>query len=148
QSMEDPDLQEFFVATLNAASLARDPGIAVVARRIFDELGSRQLLQDKDYRNMQGLYVRLRNFDEARRFREAFSSITRLEVIPGLAVATDLDETAPSRILLADDGRLRLENVDLDNGEFVLVVADPACHFTQDAVVAIQDDRELREYFA
>src|SRR5690606_13700951 len=53
-----------------------------------------------------------------------------------------------SRILLADDGRVRLENVDLDNGEFVLVVADPACHFTQDAVVAIQDDRELREYFA
>lgn len=147
-SMQDGDLEEFYVAALNAASLAREPEIAVVARRAFHELGARQLLQAKDYRNMQGLYVRLRNFDEARRFRESFASVGHLEEIPEVAIAPDLDETAPSRFSLSGDGTLELESVALGAGEFVLVVADPVCHFTQDAVVSIQDDAELREYFA
>lgn len=146
-SMADGDLEMFFVATLNAASLARDRGIAIVARRVFDELAARRLLQDRDYLNMQGLYVRLRDLDQARRFQEAHAS-RDLELIPEVVVAPDLDDTIPSRFSLADGGKLRLEGVTLDAGEFVLVVADPGCHFTQDAVVSIQGDPELREYFA
>jgi hypothetical protein len=43
---------------------------------------------------------------------------------------------------------LQRRNLDVGRGAFVLVVADPLCHFTQDAVAAIQADPQLKRYFS
>lgn len=148
RSMSDQELRDFFLATLNAASLARDRRISADARGVFDQLEARGLLKDSDYGHMQGLYVRLRAFDQAREFNARYGLRARLEPIPAVTTAPGLDADAPSRFVPAGAGRLRLENAVPGRQDFVLVVADPLCHFTQDAVASIQVDPVLREYFA
>ncbi len=147
-SMADRDLRDFFRASLNASSLARDRQIATVARTIFDELDSRGMLEESDYRNMQGVYIRLREFDVAKRFAQAHGSRATLEKLPEIASAPDLDASLPSEFVLAGNGALRWQNFNPAGRTFVLVVADPLCHFTQDALKAIHADPILRQYFA
>ena len=146
-ALDDEELRAFFVAALNASSLARDRGLGLVARRAFDELDARNALAGKDYGNMQGLYVRLRDFDQARRFREAFGSRASMEGMPSIDIAPGFDATRPSQFAVIDGQHLLLRNAPT-GGDFILVIADPACHFTRDAVISIADDPQLHAYFA
>lgn len=147
-TMSDQELRDFFVASLNASSLARDQPISIIARNVFDEMGARKILAGPDYENMQALYIRLRAFDEARRFYQSHGTRPGVEAIPRIATETGLDAARPSQFVFVDDGSLRLENAVLGEQDFILVVADPLCHFTLDAVAAIQTDPVLREYFS
>src|SRR5690606_23210212 len=140
------ELRAFFVAALNASSLARDRGLAPVARRAFDELDARHALVEQDYGNMQGLYLRLREFDEASQFVEAFGPRASLEAVPSIGTSPGFDAARPSRFTVIDRKHLLLENAPT-SGDFVLVIADPSCHFTRDAVISITDDPQLHAYF-
>jgi len=146
-ALRDEELKRFFVAALNASSLARDRSIALVARRAFDELDARHALAEKDYGNMQGLYIRLREFDAARGFREAFGPRASMEEVPSVDIAPNFDAARPSQFAVIDAQHLLLRNAPT-SGDFVLVIADPACHFTRDAVISITDDPQLHAYFA
>jgi hypothetical protein len=146
-TLHDEELGTFFVAALNASSLARDRDIAVVARHAFDELDARNALAENDYGNMQGLYVRLREFDKALGFRLAFGGRASLEEVPSIGTSPAFDATKPSQFTVIDQQHLVLGNAST-SGNFVLVIADPSCHFTRDAVISITDDPQLHAYFA
>ncbi|MDQ2702511.1 MAG: hypothetical protein M3Y70_06785 [Pseudomonadota bacterium] len=148
RALGDQELRDFFVASLNASSLARDKAISIISRNVFEEMATRKILAGPDYENMQALYIRLRAFDEARRFHESHRMHRGVEAIPGITTAAGLDVARPSHFVFRDDGSLRLENAVLDEQDFVLVVADPLCHFTLDAVAAIEADPKLRAYFS
>jgi hypothetical protein len=144
---KDGDLHDYFLAAVTASGLSHSKQAALDARAAFDELRLRNALTATDYRYMQGLYVGLRAFDEARRFHETNRENADLESLPRITTAPAFDRTRATVLEPVADGLLR-RNLRMGKGSFVVVVSDPLCHFTQDAVADIQSDPVLKDYFS
>ena len=147
RGVPDHDLDALLVASMTAAGLANDREIAKHSRAIFDELAERSLLVERRYGDMQQLYINLRDFEGARAFHAAFGARHSLDAIPELSSGAGFDPARRSILVPVGVHALQERNFDATQ-DFVLVVADPLCHFTQDAAIAIGNDRELHAYFA
>lgn len=148
EGLADRDLDALLVASITAAGLANDRGIAKHALAIFDEMAERSLLIERRYGDMQQLYVNLRDFEAARSFHAAFGREHSLDAIPDVSRAAGFDPTKRSILAPVGTDALQARNFDVARDDFVLVVADPLCHFTQDAAIALGSDPDLHAYFA
>ena len=148
QDLADRDMDALLVASMTAAGLANDRAIAKHALAIFDEMAKRSLLIERRYGDMQQLYVNLRDFEAARAFHAAFGDEHVLNPVPDVLPAAGFDPARRSVLVPVGMGALQARNFDATQDDFVLVVADPLCHFTQDAANAIGLDPDLHAYFA
>lgn len=146
-SVADADMENLLFASITASGLSNDSDIARHSRAIFDEMASRTILEERHYGDMQTLYMNLRDFDTARAFHAEFAGDHALEEVPADPRAADFNATKRSILVPEGMHALRHQNFDMPRGDFVLVVADPLCHFTRDAVTAIQADPQLHAYF-
>ena len=148
QDVPDQDMGTLLVASMTAAGLANDRNIAKHARAIFDEMADRSLLAEKRYADMQQLYVNLRDFQAARAFHAAFGERHSLDAIPEISSVDGFEPAKRSILVPVGKDALQHRNFDAALDDFVLVVADPLCHFTLDAAIAIGNDAGLHAYFA
>ena len=115
-------------------------------RRWLDELVRRGLATSSHQEQMYESYVRARRFNEARTLSQEnpeidFDPIPRIDDMLGTRAST--------RTVLAlsesFEGLIRRPTTQLDKG--ILVVFNPSCHFSQNAVTAIQVDPDLIRLF-
>ena len=146
--LDDVELRMLFIASLNASSLSRDTHLAKEVRAIFEEMSSRQILSEQNYQHMQGLYVRLRLLDDAKFFNEKYQNFAELEPIPDIR-DHGLKPLGRTVFKIAQN-KNQIDEVPFQTGNdfFILVIAHPLCHFTQDAAAAISSDPALRDFFS
>lgn len=147
-SLKSEELKGLFTASLNASSLSRDAHIAKQARFVFDEMNSRKILSGPDYQYMQGLYVRLRLFDAAKHFHEEFREETGLESIPKINYLQH--DQIVRTVFTVENQKEQINRVqfNITDDFFILVIAHPLCHFTQDAAISIDSDPQLKDFFS
>lgn len=137
------DLRTLMDAADYVASYSRDPRHVADMRSALEQLQARDADALADWQGLQAHYVRLRDLDAAR-------ALALLH--PGLADIPPLlaEKTLPKpwRVAFADDGTLRLTAYTPKPGYTIIAIGHPACHFSRNAVAAIEADPALREAFA
>lgn len=91
---------------------------------------------DREVRAAQGMLFQSRKSQELNAFSAKYAD-------RGLAAAPQFRSRAIAGrhdVLVPSGGRLEIENVDVERGSRVVVVAHPLCHFTRDAMKAIDAD--------
>ena len=142
------EIELMFRAASTAAFYGNRPEYAKDMALDLGELEHRQAASTAEYRDMFKTYVAARDFDRARMLLSAHP----LEDVPQLprilpSEASGPDHEASELVVTKGAGVLARQPVDLDVGRLVIVVAHPLCHFTQNAVAAIDSDPELRRLF-
>ena len=142
-ALSDEDLPIAFKAADTAVFYTSDRRHAAILARLFAELERRGLATPKHARSMQAAYVLARMFDEANELQRAHPTLQALPVMVG-------EENTPRSVWAFHPTRdeVSLEPATLGSGPAIVVVAHPACHFTQDAFRAIDGDTELQALFA
>ncbi len=115
-------------------------------RRWLDELIRRHAATPAHYKSMHESYVRARHFAEARTLSQQHPEID-FDPLPPI-VDTPPYYSSTRTVLTfseSDGGLIRLPVSGPDDGIFVIF--SPSCHFSQDAIVAIQADPDLSRLF-
>ena len=147
ETISDEALDLTFKAAVNAVRLVGRPGYVRQAELAFDELQARQLALPSHFSYMQGVYVQMRMLDEAGRFHAQHPSMG-LAPIPAVRVPAPLPSGAPTAMTVSPDGRALVRHpVDLSGPARIVVVAHPRCHFSRNAMLAIEADPVLSQVF-
>lgn len=143
--LDAADLELVFrAANASAFHAQRDRDVDMLAWA-FAELEARKAAGEKHVRDVAGALVAARRFDEARELAGRYASLTGLEALPRVHGGNQTD--GPSVLAVMDDGSLTRESLDLGTAAQILVVAHPLCHFSRNAVAAIEGDPALRGIF-
>lgn len=144
--LSNNDLKIYFNASRLVVFFTRDPSDLALLESAFLALESRGLATRRDVETLFGAYVRLRSFDRASelamRYREA-----GLEPLPRFS---GLDDTFDRPTVLELQGKDLVSRVAVgvpSHGPYVVVAAHPLCHFSADAVRAIQQHPEIADLF-
>ncbi len=115
-------------------------------RRWLDELIQRHAATPAHHKRMHESYVRARRFDEARTLSQQHPEI-ELDPLPLIIDTLPHHTNARTALIFSesDGGLIRRPVFDPDDG--ILVVFSPSCHFSQNAVAAIQADPDLIRIF-
>lgn len=114
-------------------------------RRAFDELVMRGKASATTYQDMYETYVLARQFDQARQFASLHTTV-EFEAIPDVLDPIGDHDLGPTELALDVEGvALERRAVHLEHG--VLAVFHPNCHFSQNAVAAIEADPALTRLF-
>lgn len=137
------DVETLFKAAQTVTFYA-SPKYVDEQRRWLDELERRQLATPQHYRQMYESLVAARRFDEVRTLsdRRPENAFAPLPVIVDRATTT-----RPTLLALSLDDHTLVRQPAVKPNPGILVVFSPLCHFSEDAVTAIQSDSELSRLF-
>ncbi|HZP64928.1 MAG TPA: hypothetical protein VFB32_01350 [Rudaea sp.] len=115
-------------------------------RRLLRELEARRTVTPREYAELYRADVMARDFADARRLVSAYPTLD-VEPMPYIREAAAIH--GPSELLVVPN-RYELVHrpVRLEAERQIIVVADPLCHFSQDAVRAIEADPQLASALA
>lgn len=144
----DADLELLFQAANMAAFYQASVAHLNDMARLLDELNARGLVRASHVGDLHGAYVESRKFDRARQLAREYPQ-AGLQPLPQVLDASAAALQGPSVWTVSADERvLTREAVDLDVPGMIVVVAHPDCHFTVDALQAIDADPRLAGAFA
>ncbi|MFL6575937.1 MAG: hypothetical protein ACJ8MR_04940 [Povalibacter sp.] len=130
-----------FMAAANAEGRAPRSLYLDDMAECYGELEKRGLALASESKHMYSAYVHQRKFDAAREFLSTHSAVA-LTPLPPFANGP----SAPAsviRVIHKDAITLQREPVDLLHGSQLVVISSPSCHFTQDAIKAIEARPQL-----
>ena len=142
--LSDDDLRYAFSAASIAASATSDASITRVMRQVLDALSKRKLATRNDRVAYWGQLVMERRMDEA----NAYSRANPDEALPLQPTIKGQGSTGSPAFLQPRDASHRVFDrvpVDVTKGARVIVVGHPYCHFTRNAVAAIDEQPKLSE---
>lgn len=146
RKLSTPELKLVFRAANASAFYAlRDHDLDSLLRA-FAELSTRGATGDQHVRDVIGALVAARRFSEARRLAAKYESVTELESIPSVHEAARRFD-APTALDVKGDGSLVRKPFNVRAATQILVISHPLCHFSQNAVAAIESDPALRSVF-
>lgn len=141
------ELDLVFRAAVNAARLVGRPVHVRQVELAFDELLARKVATAEQFSYMQGVYIQARMLAEARRLGMQHPSV-ELDPVPALREAEWLQQGLPTELVVSPDGQeLFRRSVDLSGPAQIVVVAHPRCHFSRNAMLAIEADPILSGAF-
>lgn len=143
-ALSDEDLRYAFSAANIAASATSDASITQAMRQVLDALSKRKLATRSDRMNYWGQLVMERRTDEA----NAYSRANPGDAFPLQPVIKGRASAGSPAFLQATDASKQVfisVPVDVTKGARVIVVGHPYCHFTRNAVAAIDQDPKLSE---
>ncbi|MEX1828932.1 hypothetical protein [Luteibacter sp. CQ10] len=141
-ALSNDDLRYAFSAANIAASATSDASITRAMWQVLDALSKRKLATRSDRANYWGQLVMERRMDEANAYSRAIPG-NALPLQPVIKRAASAGSPA---FLEATDASKRVfisVPVDVTEGARVIVVGHPYCHFTRNAVAAIDQEPEL-----
>lgn len=116
-------------------------------RTVLDELVRRDEVTAKELGDMHRAYVGLRRFDEARSLASAHHLVD-VEGIPAVVDAAPASRRATTALCVSPTSdALTRRRLDLDTYTGVVVISHPLCHFSRNAVSAIEQDPVLETLF-
>lgn len=146
--LDDATVARLYQAAYQVAFYRADARVADQQHALHAELERRGQATAEQRRNLHGTLVQQRRFDAANALAAAHPD-TSDQRLPPIVPEAGLDPTRPSLLLVdPDEPRLRRVQADLAGVTGVLVIASPGCHFSRDAVAAIEADPELARLFA
>lgn len=143
-SLSDGDLQALFQAThvvMFYSMREKDLGRLEV---IYQELDSRALSNEQDQEDVYGAYVSMRRFSEAESLRVKWGR-DDLERIPFVLQQIDSAVSSPTTLDFEDGRTLRRTALSLGQGPHIVIISHPLCHFSRNAVYAIEASVEAAE---
>lgn len=134
------DLRLIYRAAASTTMLTDDESRFPDSTRVFEALEARGALSSFERETQYRLLIALRHFDSAKSFaqhhtRQVFEKIPAITERPGCCISSRAQ-------MFAVANRDRLLRLPAPSASIV-VVAHPLCHFTQDAIHAIEDDAPL-----
>lgn len=145
--LSNEDLGAYFSAAHILAFFSKAPDDLGLMEAAFHGLESRGLLSPFDVRTMHGEYVRYRLFARATALASRHPDLD-LEPLPPFS-GLDGEFHGPTVLDLGEDGSVSRVAAELPGrGPYVVVAAHPLCHFSENAVRAIQQDSALAGLFA
>lgn len=145
-AMSGEDLRALALAAQLAVFYRHDPDILDDAMNDLRLLEERGAARPGDIRAAYGLLIAGRRFEQARRFLAAHPGLDEPEPPRLTGLRADTRGAAEMRVGQSE-GVLEWAAVDVEALPRILVIAHPLCHFTQNAVRAIEADPELEELF-
>lgn len=145
--LSDEDLRALTLAAQLAVFYHHDDDILDDAMTGLRLLEDRSAARPGDIRAAYALLVAGRRFEQARRFLAAHPDLHEPEPPRLLGLHSDAQGAAEMRVGEAE-GTLVWAPVDVATLPRILVIGHPLCHFTQDAVRAIEADPALKALFA
>lgn len=140
KALSDAALRERFDAAEVAAFYSYDKDIVQEMADLLAELKVRKAAKSSDFQAMVGSFILTRQFDRAKALQSTLEDARGLSV-PQVVDAPTLDRARPS-VLLVEERKLIRKNPELGTA-YVVIVAHPLCHFTQNASKAISSDPRL-----
>lgn len=147
-SLDTADLRLFYEAAYEATFYTNDSAYLDDLRRDLDELERRKVATPLEASMMYRSLVALRRFDAARAFRMGHPRIDA-EPLPTIARSLRVRQGAQPNVLTVsvDGSMLTLGSARIPAPAGIVVVAHPLCHFTRNAVGAIESDPVLHALF-
>ena len=147
EQLSDEELKAYFSATHILSFFSKDIGDLALMEAAFEALEARKLVSPVDLNTMYGQYVAARAFEPAAAFAARYPDAD-LERLPRFG-ALDGDFRGPTVMELGQENTVsRVEVAIPGDGPYVVVAAHPLCHFSENAVRAIEQDPELANLFA
>lgn len=144
--LSDADLSAFLSASDTLVFYSSGQDYLDRVEAAFHELESRGRQTPFDVQTLFKDYVKFREFEPARMLASRYPDV-ELEELPH-AVATTEKWGGPTVLeLVGFDEVARVSAGIPSDGPFVVVAAHPLCHFSDNAVRAIQQDREVAALF-
>lgn len=144
-NLSTDDVALIFRAADYASFYAMKPDYVRDMELDIKAMASRGKAQNNDYVELYGAYVGLRDFDKARQLLKDHPGI-QVPVLPALDVQAAPSAHEVLKISEAD-GSVKSAIVNLDHGATVVVVGHPLCHYSRNAVAAIEGDARLDHVF-
>lgn len=140
----DKDLEAIYQAA-STAEFYTASGIHLrQMARYLDELETRDIASDEDLSDFYRALIHGRHFSRAREFQARHAGAD-LAALPPYHEAPGIGKSDATVLAVEGDALLR-KPVALDAA--IIVVSHPLCHFSQDAVRAIQSDAALARIFS
>lgn len=141
------DLELLYRSTVNASRLVGRPDYVQRVERILGALHSRRLASKRHYSYLYGLYIQMRMLDEAKRLSDQDPS-WGMDPVPEFRVADTLPAGWPTELVVSQERHeLVRRSVDVTAPAQIVVIAHPSCHFSSDAMLAIEQDPVLADVF-
>lgn len=144
--LTDTQVRYLFRAANQAEFYTHHDKFLEVMARCLDELVKRGQAQPFDYSDLYGGLVQLRSWKRARQFAAAYPKITFSE-LPKLVDDVAEADTSPTALFVAPAAFQLIRKPIDTNGFHLFVVAHPLCHFSQNAIRAVEGDPELKSLF-
>ena len=147
RALSTKELNLLFRATNSAAFYALRLRDAENLRLILDELFRRNEANRQHFEDVYGAYVAMRHFDDARALANTHK-LKDLEDLPPLVDSVSRSIQGPTvlRVDLAEH-KLTRQALDIRSGTKIIVISHPLCHFSRNAVQAIEQDAVLSVIF-
>lgn len=144
-SMDSQDLATLF----NAANIAHAYSIQAThlqaMQRAFGELQARGLVEQRSFSDMHAALMASRQFEQASALEKTFPQ-WNVEPAPTLATSSSSGKTA---LAVQESGNtLTRTTLAVDQGARVVVISHPLCHFSRNAMAAIEADPALSKAMA
>lgn len=139
-SMDSQDLATLF----NAANIAHAYSIKAThlqaMQRAFGELQGREFVDQRSFSNMHAALLASRQFEQASALEKEFPQWD-VEAAPTLATTSSSGKTALA--VSASGTTVTRTGLEVDQGARVVVISHPLCHFSRNAMAAIEADPAL-----
>ena len=147
KKFSDEEIEILFRATNILTFYASSAEHLNLMEHSFHELERRGLDRMRDRFDMHGAYIAERRFDEARAFSEK-RKFNPPEEPSEINLSADVESEGISVLVASQQERnLTLEKISISE-KSIIVVAHPMCHFSYNAMMAIDSDPDLASIFS
>lgn len=144
-SLSSSALRDLFDATFTTAFSGANPKHAKALGTVAAELSARGQLQPQDARDLQGVFILVRDFDGARRLKVEHPN-SDLETIPKVLGTPSAE--GPSAMELSPDGaELQIRHLSQVPGPRIVIVSSLSCGPSNRALMDIKQDPTMRAIF-
>jgi hypothetical protein len=147
-SLTDRDLRFYLRASNTLAFFSYDPQYLGEVEAAFSLLEAHASVTQQDFSAMFSAYVEFREFEKAKALAARHPRMES-EALPPFRDESGTENGARTVLSLVDDGAItRIPAPFAMSGPQVVVAAHPLCHFSENAIRAIDADPELSGLFA
>lgn len=145
--LDNAELEYLFDVTSLTIFYANNDRLTKKLSTIFSELDKRHLVTTKHIEKLFSAFISSRLFDEAEALKKRLKQ-NNFELIPLLKVNAQNTTSLFSEWRIDDASEsMERQNFDLTNGETIVVLTHPRCHFSQNAITSILNDPDLKAMF-
>lgn len=142
------DLHLLYDATVVATIHTKNTAYLATLKRAEARLSALAAATPEQYTQMFRVLVLLRRFDAARALADAHPDLD-VEQLPRILDRTPPNASGPGLLVVdATEDLLLRQAANLPRGPHIVVVGHPLCHFSRNAVAAIEADPDLARIFA
>lgn len=140
------DVSAAFRAASDLAYYWPDQSHLDIAKNLFSELERRHLANTSNTASLYEAFFQVRRFDEMSQFYAAHPN-DGLQVPPRL-IGAEGPAGLHRMLEIQNATTLKAGVVDVSKGAHIVVISNPACHYTRWAVDAIEHDKALSKVFS